>query len=150
MKFLPLYSEHLSDCLSLEASAGKNPWPESSFKQVFNANKLCYGAFDEHDRLMAIGVLQVVVDEATVLNISVRGEAQNQGLGRRMMEQLITKALDEGCSNMFLEVRESNVSAQNLYLKLGFNEINRRANYYPTHDGQREAAIEMALALGLD
>ncbi len=32
---------------------------------------------------------------------------------------------------MFLEVRESNIAARNLYKRLGFLEAGRRRDYYP-------------------
>ncbi|HAH02948.1 MAG TPA: ribosomal-protein-alanine N-acetyltransferase, partial [Vibrio sp.] len=41
----------------------------------------------------------------------------------------------------WLEVRESNVNAFNLYEKAGFNEVDRRRNYYPTKQGNEDAII---------
>ena len=48
---------------------------------------------------------------------------------------------------LWLEVRESNQTARQLYDKLGFNEVTLRKNYYPTSTGERENAIVMALYL---
>jgi ribosomal-protein-alanine N-acetyltransferase len=50
---------------------------------------------------------------------------------------------------MFLEVRESNQTAQRLYARHGFAVIGRRKGYYavPNAAGQREDAITMACAL---
>ena len=41
----------------------------------------------------------------------------------------------------WLEVRESNTNAFQLYLKNGFNEVDRRLNYYPTESGKEDAII---------
>ena len=43
---------------------------------------------------------------------------------------------------VLLEVRESNISAINLYSKCGFKEINRRKNYY---DGEDAIIMERIL-----
>jgi ribosomal-protein-alanine N-acetyltransferase len=85
------------------------------------------------------------VGEAHILNISVHPEEQGQGIGRKMMENLIEKAKWEA-ETMFLEVRPSNPGAIALYQKLGFNEVGLRKGYYPAEHG-REDAIMLALEL---
>ncbi len=42
---------------------------------------------------------------------------------------------------VFLEVRPPNVVACKLYDSLGFNEIGRRRNYDPAHDGHEDALV---------
>lgn len=49
-----------------------------------------------------------------------------------------------GTNYIMLEVRESNISAKNLYLKFGFKEEVIRKNYYKNPDGTREDAIVMS------
>ena len=46
-----------------------------------------------------------------------------------------------GADSAWLEVRESNQVALNLYQEVGFNEIDRRVNYYPTSKGKEDAII---------
>ena len=57
---------------------------------------------------------------------------------------MINICRSNGVEDIFLEVRESNVSARALYVKLGFAEIGKRKKYYsnPTED-----AILMKLSL---
>jgi ribosomal-protein-alanine N-acetyltransferase len=62
------------------------------------------------------------------------------------MRRLIDLARWHRAERIFLEVRPSNPHAIALYDSLGFNEIARRANYYPAAAG-REDAIVMALEL---
>ncbi len=78
------------------------------------------------------------VDEeaAEVLNIAVDPLFRRQGVATRLLRSLRAKRL-------FLEVRESNESAQSLYRKLGFSEIGRREKYY---DNPEETAIVMQLS----
>lgn len=62
-------------------------------------------------------------DEAEVLNLAVAVEARRTGIGAALIEVLDQR-------EVFLEVRESNVTAQALYRKLGFRVVGERNDYY--------------------
>ena len=71
--------------------------------------------------------------EAEILNLAVAVQERRRGVGAALIE-----SLDE--PDVFLEVRQSNVSAQNLYLKLGFRIVGERKDYY---DDPVESAFVM-------
>jgi len=96
--------------------------------------------------VVGYAVMMSVLDEAHLLNISIAGERQGQGLGRALLNHLIDTARRYGATMMFLEVRPSNKNAIALYESIGFNEFSIRKGYYPAHNG-REDAILMGLAL---
>ena len=75
-------------------------------------------------------------EEVEVLNLSVDPEFRRQGIATKLLGRIDSKYV-------FLEVRESNKLAQNLYRKLGFGEIGRREKYY---DNPEESAIVMRLS----
>ncbi len=52
-----------------------------------------------------------------------------------------------GAESVLLEVRPSNARALAVYERFGFAEIGRRKGYYPAHEGKREDAIVMRLAV---
>jgi len=72
-------------------------------------------------------------EEAEILNLAVGPAARRQGIATRLVEE--TAAAAGG--SLWLEVRQSNVAARNLYEKLGFREVGLRPNYYqnPPEDG---------------
>jgi len=76
------------------------------------------------------------VREREVLNIAVAPEFRRRGVASALI-----RSLDN--SEIFLEVRESNTPARNLYRKLGFIDIGRRPDYY---ENPPEAAVVMRLA----
>jgi len=99
----------------------------------------------DHDCLVAVAGGRVVgflvtrataPDEGEILNIAVEPTFRRSGIGRMLMETLLASARKA----WFLEVRESNYAAINLYKTLGFSPSGRRENYY--HDPV-EAAIVM-------
>ena len=63
--------------------------------------------------------------EREILNIAVTPLFRRMGVAKALLEQEVRqKAI------FYLEVRESNDAAQNLYRQLGFAEIGRRTKYY--------------------
>ena len=63
-----------------------------------------------------------------------------------MLKNLFSDCRKAKITNIFLEVRKSNLSAIKLYEKNGFNEIGIRNNYY-RNKGAKEDAILMGLVL---
>jgi ribosomal-protein-alanine acetyltransferase len=74
--------------------------------------------------------------EGEILNVAVEPPFRRAGIGRILVESVLAR----GQGAWFLEVRESNEAAINLYKTLGFTKIGRRENYYHT---PAEAAIVM-------
>lgn len=99
------------------------------------------------NQIVAFAICQTVLDEATLFNIAVAPEFQGKGYGKRLLSALILQLQQQGIQTLWLEVRESNHSAQQLYTQLGFNEVTIRKNYYPAPNGGRENAVVMALYL---
>ena len=93
--------------------------------------------------------LSITLDEAHILNVSVEPSLQGNGLGSQMLDHLIDDARGKGARQMFLEVRESNPAAIQMYINQGFNEVGRRRHYYPTVTG-REDALVFGLQLRFD
>ncbi len=72
----------------------------------------------------------VLSDEAHITNIAVRQRYQRQGIGELLLIATIDLAKEMKASTMTLEVRASNIAAQNLYSKYGFTQVGIRRNYY--------------------
>jgi ribosomal-protein-alanine N-acetyltransferase len=72
----------------------------------------------------------VLADEAHITNIAVRQQYQRQGIGELLLISTIDLAKGMKASIMTLEVRVSNLAAQNLYSKYGFTKVGTRRGYY--------------------
>jgi ribosomal-protein-alanine N-acetyltransferase len=87
-----------------------------------------------------------VLDEVQIMQIAVAAPFQQQGLANRMTRHLIEEK--SHMAEIFLEVRETNKAARQLYAGLGFVERGCRKNYYsPDLNGRREDAIIMVRKL---
>ena len=68
------------------------------------------------------------------MRIATMPELRNRGIAKELMQKILECAKDCGCERMMLEVRRSNISAQQLYKKFGFDEISVRKGYYNGED----------------
>jgi ribosomal-protein-alanine acetyltransferase len=84
----------------------------------------------EGARVQGFIVGGAVSEDWEIENIAVAGAALRRGLGTRLLEEFIGLARGQGAQSVFLEVRESNLAARQLYEKYAFVETGRRKRYY--------------------
>ena len=75
--------------------------------------------------------IQNGLDIIDLLNIIVKPEYQNQGIGSVLLKYIIDNKQDK---KIMLEVRSKNINAIKLYQKYYFKIINIRKNYYKDDD----------------
>jgi ribosomal-protein-alanine N-acetyltransferase len=126
--------------MEIENSVYEFPWSEGIFNDCL-ANGYLAILYVQHGEIQAYLVSQYVVDECHLLNLCVRKDAQNHGLGAKMVQHLMNQARQNDMGSIFLEVRVSNAAAIHLYDKLGFNEIGLRRDYYPARNGREDALV---------
>ncbi len=140
-------ADDLDTVVAIEQRAFSHPWSRKLYEDALSSYQ-CH-VLEQDGRHLGHAVMQYIVDEAHLLNIVIAVDHQGQGLGARLLEQLLEQARERNCSSCFLEVRESNDSAYRLYERFGFNEIDRRRNYYPTSSGHEDARV-MVCTLAAD
>src|SRR5215207_4678053 len=120
------------------------PWPERSFRFELTDNPAsrCWVA-EVDKRVAGMVVAWLFVDELHIATIATQPDFRRQGIARKLLSHTLLHALKEGARSSFLEVRESNLAAQEMYRKFGFEEAERRKRYYRDND---EDAILMSLA----
>ena len=71
--------------------------------------------------------------------MAVRPEFRGKGIGKALISELLSLCSKDGITSFTLEVRESNIVAQNLYKSFGFIEEGKRKAYYS--DNNEDAII---------
>ncbi|MCD5980798.1 MULTISPECIES: ribosomal protein S18-alanine N-acetyltransferase [Pseudomonas] len=142
--FRPMTEADLDAVLKIEYAAFSHPWTRGIFLDGLKSYEIWL--MFEGNQQVGHGVVQVIIDEAHLLNITVKPESQGRGLGLRLLEHLMSRAYQLNARECFLELRDSNRAAYRLYERFGFNEIGRRRDYYPVAGG-REDALVMACTL---
>lgn len=128
---------HAGEISEIERLVFSHAWNEQMIADSIE------GAYDkvfvyiQNNRICGYIIYSVVYDSADLLRVAVRPEHRRRGLGLLLMGRMIEDCQALGAIKIFLEVRESNDPARNMYRSLGFKEISRRKKYYsePDEDG---------------
>ncbi len=146
MRLRRMREEDLPAVLEIEAKNYNFPWSESIFKDCLNSNNYSNWVCEELDVIVGYSLVSMLAGEAHIMNICVDPDVKKQGIGSKLLENMIDRATKKA-ETIFLEVRPSNEAAIALYEKRGFNEIGVRKAYYPSVQGDREDAVMLALDL---
>lgn len=144
LNFRLMVEADLDAVLKIEYAAYSHPWTRGIFLDGLKSYEIWL--MFEGSQQVGHGVIQIILDEAHLLNITVKPENQGRGLGLSLLEHLMSRAYQRDARECFLELRDSNRPAYRLYERFGFNEIGRRRDYYPAVGG-REDAVVMACTL---
>lgn len=135
--------EDISAVVDLDQKSFSLPWPERSFRFELTDNPASRCWVAELDgKVVGMIVIWLIVDEAHVATIATDPEYRRQGIGRRLLAHALRRLITDGARSSFLEVRESNIAAQDMYRKFGYEVTGRRRRYYRDND---EDAILMTL-----
>ena len=93
--------------------------------------------------LLGFSLSRIVADEAELLLLAVRPEAQRGGVGKCLLAQFERAAIGRGARRLHLEVRDGN-QALNLYHSSGFTLVGRRRQYYKGLDGELYDALSLS------
>ena len=107
----------------------KSAWTKEQIEQTF-AQEGFYSVLYEENQIE--GYLGAVLNkwEAEIAFIAVDIPFRRRSIAEKMLDTLIEFARKTGREKIFLEVRRSNIPAQNLYAKKGFKTYAVRKNYY--------------------
>jgi len=130
---------------ALEQLSFSDPWSAAEFTALLGGKHVVFlVAIDRADSaLVGYAIVSAVLEEGEVLNLAVDPSRRGGGAGGALLDAGISAAAEVGVRSVFLEVRESNLSARRLYASRGFSEISRRRRYY---DKPVEDALVLRLA----
>jgi ribosomal-protein-alanine N-acetyltransferase len=135
--------EDVEQVIEIDSMSFSLPWPERSFRYELTDNPAsrCWVA-EVEGKLVGMIVVWLIVDEAHVATIATHPEYRRRGIATLLMKYALRHMSREGARSSFLEVRRSNLVAQDLYRKFGFEEAGLRRRYYKDND---EDALLMTL-----
>ncbi|EAR64178.1 Ribosomal-protein-alanine acetyltransferase [Bacillus sp. NRRL B-14911] len=132
--------EDIDQVLVIEHKSFTLPWSRDAFINELTKNQFAvYLVLEDDDAVIGYCGAWIVVDEAHVTNIAVLPEYRGKKLGEALMKKMMEAAKELGAVTMTLEARVTNIAAQSLYRKLGFQNGGIRKNYYT--DNQEDAIV---------
>ena len=132
---------------ALERACFSEPWSERSFKHQLDSDTARILAAERDGRIIGLAGLLHVLDEGAIANIAVAPDCRRQGVGRALLRALLALAGELDLASVTLEVRESNLPAQALYLGEGFKPLGIRRGFYAK---PAEDAVTMGIRLRPD
>jgi [ribosomal protein S18]-alanine N-acetyltransferase len=147
LRFERMNEDSLDEVMEIEIKVFPFPWTRKVFQSTIREGYDCWVARDTQNILVGYFVLMRVVDEVHLLTIAVHGELHGQGVGRKLLDNVIELARGMKIDSLLLEVRPSNERALEIYHQYGFMQIGRRMNYYVAPNNTREDALVMRLKL---
>lgn len=147
LRFTRMCVDDLPDILTIENNVYPHPWTRGNFLDSLYSGYEAWCVRESSGTLAGYFLLMLAVEEAHLLNISVRRDLHGVGVGRLQLDKVVSIAREKGMTSILLEVRPSNERALAIYLHYGFTEIGRRKGYYPAVGNTREDAIVMSFRL---
>ena len=139
--------EDVNSILTIEKRCynGQTPWNRSAILHEirYNKNAFYIVVYEGEEAVSFVGAW-VVGQEAHITNIATVPEYQNKGIATYLLREIIKIAEKEEISEVTLEVRVSNETAQSLYTTLGFEKGRIKKNYYAN---DHEDALEMSFRI---
>lgn len=105
-------------------------WNYSVFKSELESDSSHYLVVKDNSKIIGFAGIKVILPDADIMNIVVKKDFRNQGVGSLLLKELINLSKSLNVKNLFLEVNEKNTPAILLYNKFGFKKISTRKNYY--------------------
>jgi ribosomal-protein-alanine N-acetyltransferase len=124
-----------------------DPWSEKDITSLISTEgSMCYTAIKD-GQVAAYIIGRQISPEGEIYRIATLPPHRRRGIAYRLLDYAVKCERGIGLETLFLEVREKNLPAINLYKAYGFREISIRKNYYKN---PQDNAIIMLLSSEAD
>ena len=130
---VPLTSpQEIDGILAVEAESFTNPWTRDMYLAELEHHGVAYFLLAKNDDGQIVGFCSFwyVLDEVHVNNLAVLPEYRRRGVASAILKHMFSETRRMGAKRVTLEVRRSNVAAQQLYENFGFAVAGVRRGYY--------------------
>lgn len=117
---------HLDGVVKIENACFVHPWSRDDLAKQIDLDTSYFLVATQDKNVVGYMGLQIFSGEGYVTNVAVLPEYRRQGIA----QMLIKEQLKNDMQFITLEVRESNISAINLYTKMGFENVGIRPKFY--------------------
>ena len=114
----------------IERRCFSDPWSERGIQESIQSETTVALVAENAEGEMGYLMARLSGEEGEILNLAVLPGYRRRGLGRRLLEQGLALLVGRGVREAYLEVRESNQAARDLYLGFGFRPVGMRPHYY--------------------
>lgn len=121
----------IKDVMEIDQQTFTSPWNEEIFIHEVNENNYAHYFIVETDKeIIGYVGLWIVYEDAQITNIALLKKYRGYKIGEKLFGYALQYAHKQGAERLSLEVRMSNIVAQNLYRKFGLVPGGIRKKYY--------------------
>lgn len=106
------------------------PWSKNAFADSLNSENTLYVVAEDDENIKGYCGMYLSFEEGNITNVAVSPAYRKQKVAYNMLNCIFELAKEKGITDVFLEVRETNVPAIKLYEGLGFEDAGIRKNFY--------------------
>ena len=125
-QILPLLPRHISQIARIEQLCFSDPWSEAVLESELEAPLARYFVYEEDGQVLGYIGTRMIFDTCEIANVAVDPAHRRKGIAQTLYRALEAECRETGIVQLDLEVRESNVGAQEFYRICGFTVV---ANY---------------------
>ncbi len=108
-----------------------DPWSyRDILTTITQSGAICYVARADDGALLSYILGRSIAPEGEIYRIATLPSYRKRGIAYRLLDYALKTERGHGLESIFLEVREANTAARNLYRAYGFSELGIRKNYY--------------------
>ena len=123
--------DDLDEVMQIEKESFSMPWNRWMFeRELEDTNRAYFLVAKNSDEILGYVGFWLVFDEAHVVTIAVRKDYRRKGIGTMLLASALVVADTLGAKKATLEVRVTNISAQNMYYEFGFETVSIRKGFY--------------------
>ena len=124
--------QEIDAMLAIEQASFTNPWTREMYLAELKNQDVSFFflARDKNRQIVGFCSFWRVLDELHINNLAVLPECRRAGVATALLSRVLEEAVRLGTRRIMLEVRRSNVPAQELYQKFGFTVSGVRSKYY--------------------
>ena len=115
----------------IETEIFSDAWSvKSILSTITSQGAMCYVATQDTGEILSYVMGRVLAPEGEIYRVATVPAARRRGIAYRLIDYAFKTEKGHGLESVFLEVREKNVPARNLYKSYGFIEAGVRKGYY--------------------
>lgn len=127
----PMVTKDIDSVVNISILSFSSPWSKESFENELVNNKYSrYLVAKKDGNVVGYGGMWIIIDESHITNIAIHPEYRGIGIGDALLDAMLQICRLEFIPCITLEVRASNIIAQNMYHKFGFIKEGVRRKYY--------------------
>lgn len=138
--------DDIEEVMKIQLEGNLSFWSFEDYKDEISRENSFSVVAKIDDQVVGFLVARLISEDycAELYNIGVDLNFRRQKIGNALLESFIKNCRDKNLEKIFLEVRESNQTAIEFYLKNNFTVLSKRKNFY-THPIENAILMELKL-----